>query len=62
MDSELTKVEEIVFADSGLVMSKWTYKREMLSGDLLMEQFHHEMSKQLSHFDNCRIVRQISCW
>ena len=43
-DGELTKVEEIVFADSGLVMSKWTYKLQMLSGDLLMEQCHHEMS------------------
>ena len=41
--------------------STMAYKLEMLSGDLLMEQCHHEMSKQLSHFDNCKIVRHISC-
>ena len=50
--SELSKVEEIVFADSGLVMSKSTYMLEMLSGDFLMEQYRHEMSKWLD-FDNC---------
>ena len=60
IDSELAKVEEIVFADSGLVMSKSTYMLEMLSGDLLMK-CHHEKSKWL-HFDNHQIFkRQISC-